>query len=513
MWRKNLFPAIVLLLFAWLAESCGNFPDPVSSGVLTFDQDTVKFDSIFTTLQAPTKRLIVYNDQGQAIAIDSIWLEAGAQSEYDLIVDGIRGDRVRDLSIDGRDSMHVFITLKSQLKDNFSEEYIGFRVGDEVQHVLIRGFVLDAYFLQARLLQPDVNSIAVQGFFFDQDTILTPDKPIIVDGPILILPGVKVTILPGTQLYFTPYKFGVRDSNNQPVFVFFSTLIVYGTLDAEGTANAPIVMNGSRLDSNYRENPAQWRGIRFGSESKDNVLKHVQIKNGLVGLQIDSLSVNANPKVLVQNCEIRNMGSYGVWGLGFDQSGSAPFRPPSLLMENSIVTTCKERTFFAYGGGNYAFYNCTFGNFNLANPRFSRRTPQVLINNYFVDENNTATIYPCLANFTNCIIWGSEDDEFVLDTFPNIPVPDVRFQNCLVKSSTDYLPYVSPHYFQSIVNLDPLFNDYSLRDYRLKEGSPAINAGVDFPVGSTGYNDDYRGRSDSLRYDGFDIGALEYWPL
>ena len=503
------------LLIMTLTWGCNNRTfDPATEGTLEFDQDTVKFDTIFTTLQAPSKRLIVYNKVRDALAIERVWLDLGAASEFSLIVDGIRGDDVSDLVINGRDSMHVFVTMKSQERDNFAQDYINFQVGGEVQRVLIQAFVLDAYFLQARLLQPDVNSLAVQGFVFDNDTTLTPDKPIVVDGPVLVLPGVTVTVLPGTQLFFTPYKFGVRDTFDIPTFVFFSTLIVYGTLNAEGTAQQPIVFTGSRLDSNYRENPAQWRGIRFGATSKDNVLRHVQVRNALVGLQVDSLSVNNQPKLRVQYSEVRNMGAYGVWGLGFDESGNAANTPPMLLMENSIVTTCKERTFFAWGGGHYQIFNCTFGNFNLARPRFSRRTPQVAVGNYYIDPfNRTLTIYPCIANFTNCVLWGSEEDEFVLDTVAGYPAENVRLNHCLIRTSADYAPFVTPHYTNCLVNQDPLFNDFMERDYRPKNGSPVINAGISFPAGSSGYADDYRGRSDSLRYDGFDIGAWEWWPI
>ena len=56
-------------------------------------------------------------------------------------------------------------------------------------------------------------------------------------------------------------------------------------------------------------------------------------------------------------------------------------------------------------------------------------------------------------------------------------------------------------------------HDFFMRDYRLREGSPAIDAGLDFPQGSSGYEDDFRGRMDSLRTSPFDIGAYEYFPL
>ncbi|MEM7655950.1 MAG: hypothetical protein AAF399_07465 [Bacteroidota bacterium] len=506
---RLLFSLLVAgLLLVWSCERPNN---PVEEGILTFSGDTLEFDSIFTTLLTPSQRVMVYNETGRAVNISRIWLEDGERTRFEMIVDGIQGKEVEDVSLANGDSLFVFLNILSKLQDEFVEEYLNFQVGEEVQRVLIRGKIIDAYFLTARLLQEgDFVNLDSGSFFFSQDTILTPEKPIIMDGPIIIPENVTVTIEPGTEIFFTPYKFGITDSGGAPIFAFFSWLIVNGTLNAEGTADQPITFQGSRFDSLYQENPAQWRGIRFGQFSRDNVMNHCVVKNGLIGIQVDSSSYTANPKLSMQYSEIRNMGVHGLVGQGFAPEIN-PNTPPSVRMENCVINTCKERTFAMLGGGKYEFFNCTFANYNIS--RFSRRTPQVLLNNWWTFDGSTANIYPAYAEFTNCIIWGSEEDETVLDTLADASFEVLDLNHCMVRLSEDNLPTLDPHLRNSLVNQDPLFNDFFFRDYRLTEFSPAINAGLDFPPASSGYDDDFRNQPDTFRYDGFDIGAFEYYPI
>ncbi|MEO0471683.1 MAG: choice-of-anchor Q domain-containing protein [Bacteroidota bacterium] len=501
---KILWPFV--LLGMTIMFSCERPNNPIEEGTLTFNVDTVKFDSIFTTFLSPAERLIVRNENGQAVNISRIWLEDAPDTDFSMIVDGIEGEDVEDIVIPANDSITIFINHKSDLLDGFIEEYINFQIGNEMQRMLIRGFVLDAYFYRARIIQ-DGNTFTVEGNIFDTDQTLPIDKPIVMDGPIFVTENAKLTILPGTEIFFTPYKFGVTDSNNAPFFILFSTLIVNGSLDAVGLKSDPIVFTGTRLEDAFRENPAQWRGIRFGVNSRDNVMEHCLVKNALIGVQVDSISINQNPKLRIQYSEIRNMGAFGVYGLGFDNSGTVQNTPPAIFMENCVVNTCKERTVLLQGGGKYAFYNNTFANYSIFG--FTRRTPQISVNNYRILDG-TAFIYPTFTDFVNCAIWGSEEDEFVIDTLFDAPFDRLILENCLVRLSEDNEPLITPHLRNSLVNMDPLFMDFLTKNYRLNNGSPAIDAGIDFPVGSSGYEDDFRRAPDSLRSSPFDIGAFEY---
>ncbi|MEL7340191.1 MAG: hypothetical protein AAGM67_06870, partial [Bacteroidota bacterium] len=232
-----------ILLGMW---SCERPTNPVEEGTLSFDVDTVQFDSIFTTFLAPSERLIVRNTQNQAIKISRIWLEDSPDTQFEMIIDGLQTTDTSDIVIAANDSMHIFVNHTSTLQDNFIEEFINFEIGDERQQMLIYGKVIDAYFYRARLRQSG-DSLGIEGVFFDEDITLPTDKPIVMDGPIFVTEGTTLTIEPGTRIFFTPYKFGFQDDEGVPFFALFSTLIVNGTLVAEGEPFDPIVLQGSRF--------------------------------------------------------------------------------------------------------------------------------------------------------------------------------------------------------------------------------------------------------------------------
>lgn len=500
--------SLSLLGLLWWAGGCERPEAPVRQGPLVFSTDTVAFDSIFVNFLTPSERLIVANPEGQDLVIDRIWLESGQNTEFEILVDGIRADTVEDVLIRGQDSVHIFVNLKSMLRDDFAEEFLAFQVGDQTYRILLRAKVIDAYYFQSRLEQDrggDFVALREGSYFFRQDTTLTPEKPIIYDGPVFIPEGVTVTIQPGTQIYFTPYKFGIADSQGVRVFALYSMWFIDGTLKAEGAPGNPIVFQGTRFDSAYQENPAQWRGLNFRRTSRDNLLQHCVVKNALLGVQVDSMPVNQNPKLTIQHSSIRNMGAHGLIGIGAAPSVNDN-QPPTILMENSEVNTCQERTLLIYAGGKYEFYNCTFGNYNLAN--FSTRTPQILALNWFTPDGVSALVYPAYLDMVNCIVYGSEDNQVVMDTVPGQSFDRFRLDHCLVKiEPEDYLPVIRSKLVDCLINQDPRFTNPSERDYRLQSNSPAIDAGTDL---SSRYTLDIRGLPDSSRTLPFDIGAWEF---
>ena len=66
----------------------------------------------------------------------------------------------------------------------------------------------------------------------------------------------------------------------------------------------------------------------------------------------------------------------------------------------------------------------------------------------------------------------------------------------------------NPAYSNVIKNQSPQFNDLSLQDYRLRDNSPAINAGK--PEIASQIPLDILGRDRTLRPD---IGAYQYYEI
>ncbi len=494
----------VITLFIVALSACEKPRVFVEEGMLDFSADTLKYDSIFTTHQAPTGRLIVTNNTKKNVRISRVWLNSGLDSELSLIVDGVVADDVSDVELAKGDSLHVFVTFTSTERDNFIEEFINFEVGGELQQVMVRARIIDAYLIRTerdslgRYLIPVIRN----------DTTLPTDKFIVVDGPLVVEGGATLTLAAGTRIAFTPFK----DDN----FNLFSMIYVdTGRLVIQGMPGMPVQLHSSRFDStsfgDYKENPGQWRGLWFTKNSYNNHIEHALIKNGLIGIRIDSTAYRGSnePKLTMKFTEIRNMAAYGIWGLGFDPNGLGD--APMLVMENCLVHNCAERTILANGGGNYEFYNCTFANYNFG---FIRRTPQLYANNYLYDPVSEQIIgeYDLRFRMTNSILYGTEEEELLLEDFGKSF--DVVFDHTLVKTSEDpeRMYDYSPYFLNHLQNMDPLFNSPRDFDYRPMENSPVIDAGIDL---STRFDVDIRDNFGEFpRNDAtFDLGAYEYYPI
>jgi subtilisin family serine protease len=112
----------------------------------------------------------------------------------------------------------------------------------------------------------------------DSDTTWTSDRQYIIGGQVRVLEGVTLTIEPGVLLQFQPA----------------GSLVVSGTLVADGTAAAPIVFEGTGA--------GQWGGIAFTDTSVDasldtgdnylggTILRHVQVLSATTGVALQDAS-------------------------------------------------------------------------------------------------------------------------------------------------------------------------------------------------------------------------------
>jgi len=474
-WTFGIF---LLLLFG----ACK--PDPITGdGPLEFSEDTVSFDSIFTGYASPSERLIFTNTGNRKIKIDAIYLEAGDQSEFDMIVDGKDSNLVKHYELAAGDSAVIFIKMQSNELDDFVRDRIIFESGGKQQAVVIETWVLDANFISA---PPD--SVLV----LSCNTVLFPGKPYVLDGIIRVAEGCTLRIEAGTVIHFTPRK----DEN----FNLISMIEVLGTLQIAGTLGNEVILQQSRLDGVYEENPGQWRGIRLWTTSRDNTIRHAIIKNGLIGIEVDSVTVNASPKLLIEQSEIRNMAGYGLLAIG--ASGFPAGTPPIIRADNCLLHNCAFNTMLVYAGGNCEFNNCTFANYTLD---FTRKDPQIGFSNYFEDTAGTVFPFEVDVKFRNCIIWGSEEEEVGYDTVTLASFPvKTTFDRCVVRS-TFLLSGAGLIFNQDPAFIDPFHEYPQHRNYRPGSSSPAINSGEDL---SNLFYDDLDGM---LRSQPFDIGAFEFF--
>jgi len=475
----NRIIVIALPLLLLLGLGCSQKPTFfVEEGDLNFDVDTVYFDSIFVNFDSPTERLVVYNNSGNNIRISRIGFEDG--QEFGLIFDGITSNEIENYELGDGDSAVAFISFNSEVRDAFLRDKLQFTVGDQTQNVEIEAFVFDGFLVQDSVLTPPNGGSSVSW---------DPNIRYVIDGPLFIPEGVTLLIPAGTQVYFT--------SRKDEDFNLISSIIVYGSLRVFGEKGNEVVFQQTRFGDRYEETPGQWRGIAFASTATNNIIRHALIKNGLIGVYQEYANNGTFTKVQIENTEIRNMGAYGIYAAGLTLNlGNTPL----IQADNCLIHNNAEANVRIVGGGYFVFNYCSLVNYSI---NFSRNTPMLNVGNYGID-GQTAVEVPSRIEFTNCLVWGSEEEEYLQDTIPNSNF-DIRFENCMVRTT---LPLGGSN---NITGTDPFFPDFvdgnlagpEERDYRLAPSSPAIGAGVILP--SIGVD------LDDLPRDGQpDIGAYEY---
>jgi hypothetical protein len=250
---------------------------------------------------------------------------------------------------------------------------------------------------------------------------------------------------------------------NQGAEIYFATdacLWVYdgGTLNIDGNSTNPVLLTSLRKDGHYNNLPGQWQGLWLSAGSKDNLINGAVIENATIGLLIDTV-VNNNPTLKITNSIVQNMSLAGIYGQGAAIEG-----------DNLLVANCETATVALTLGGKYKFTNSTFVNYWSYT---ARRSPSVILNNWYEDVYGNIQLRPLLlAEFDNCIIYGSMEEELLFDITDMTDFNPV-FNNCLIRTKRD----ASAIFSESIQNENPQFIDFEKANYHIKDDSPARNAG------------------------------------
>ncbi|NDC42473.1 MAG: hypothetical protein EBZ77_13155, partial [Chitinophagia bacterium] len=103
--------AICLSLLLVTLFSCRKEQLLTTGGSVAFSTDTLKFDTVFTSVGSYTSGCLIYNTQNQPIRLSSVRMKGGAKSFFHLNVDGFEGQG-QDVKIAAHDSIYVFATVK-----------------------------------------------------------------------------------------------------------------------------------------------------------------------------------------------------------------------------------------------------------------------------------------------------------------------------------------------------------------------------------------------------------------
>ena len=158
-------------------------------------------------------------------------------------------------------------------------------------------------------------------------------------------------------------------------------------------------------------------------------------------------------------------------------------RGTSISAENLVINNSGQSSFAGTYGGKYNFVHATIANYWQNS---FRQFPSVLLNNFIIDEDDTVYTNPLEeANFTNCIIYGSENPEMILDRDASDSF-NFKFTNCLIRfddTNNNFTEEIydfnnSSLYENVLFNLNPDFLDPRNNKLNIPNGSPADNMGI-----------------------------------
>jgi hypothetical protein len=477
---KFIILLVFLPLFASFFLSCRDDGFDTNPNIkLSFSADTLLFDTVFTTVGSSTRFFMVYNNHNKRINISSINLGWGNESFFRINVDGRSGTQLRDIEIGANDSIYVFVEVTldpvNQSLPLIIADSIVFNINSNSQAVKLVAWGQDANFIYPNFTSPS----GVAYHLISENTVWTADLPYVVYGLAVVAPNATLTINEGARVHL----------HNNASLVFLAE----STFKVNGTADHPVKIQGDRLESFFSEVPGQWGRIYLSPTSKDHEINYAVIKNGSVGLHVDSIGSVTSPTLQIRNSIIKNMSMVGILAQG-----------SHLVAENTVVANCGEHLLYLAIGGKYNFKHCTFANyFNLPNTPL-RQTPSVLLNNYYFDNTGVVQIRELEeAFFGNCIIYGSIQEELFIDLYTGSEI-SYTFDHCLIRTQRNTF---DPSFVNVLTNSQPQFRDVSLQaqDYRLKQNSPAIGAGNPDIAFSVPF--DILGLDRTQRAD---IGAYQY---
>jgi len=453
-----------LLIIISLAACKRDFFAESGPGKLEFSTDTIVFDTVFTTVGSTTQTLKVYNRNDNSITISSIDLTTqNSEGVYRINIDGVSETHAENIKIAAHDSIYIFVEVTinpvgSNLPYLVTESLI-FLTNGKTQNVDLVAYGQNANFYTPHdnFFMNGTDTVNYKYHSITENTTWDNTLPHVIYGYVIVEPNANLTINEGCQIYF---------HKNSGIIVGNPLLADNGgTLKIEGELNNEVIFQGDRLDDWYENVAGQWDRIWFTPGSVDNVVNYAIIRNGTVGLHVDTIG-NNNPTLTVKNTIIENMSDIGIFAQGSHVIG-----------ENNVISDCGRYAMVLNIGGTYEFKHSTFANYWSFS---SRNTPSVLLNNYYEDANGNIQLRDLhQASFTNCIISGSLPGEIELQK-NTAATFNYSFNNCLLKLHPDSsLASLEENNSIKIQNSDSLFVDIQEDNYQLNQFSPAIDEGAD----------------------------------
>lgn len=437
----------VFLTFIALTSACrDDFETVPSSGQLEFSVDTLYLDTVFTNTSSSTYQFKVYNRSSKDINIPKVELGEGEASNYRLNVDGIPGKTFENIELLAKDSLFVFVEVTADIENlanqgtQFTyEDVVEFDTGMNQQNVRLISLIQDAVFLfperfedgTTETLSLGVNEegeeLFIDGFFLDDEHLhFTNEKPYVIFGFAGVPSGKTLTIDAGARIHFHANS-GMIVANN-------GSLQANGEIsqDPEAMENE-IIFQGDRLEPGFSEVPGQWATIWLTQGSTNHIFEYTTIKNGTVGILMDSNDGTNNPTLQLKNTQIYNHTNVGLLA-----------RTGFVDAENVVINKAGQAAVNLSLGGRYNFKHSTIANY-WSNS--FRQFPALLIENNLQTQSEVFVADLVEATFSNCIIYGTERIEVLFNKVDEATF-NYKFENCLIRFNDINNQFVD----------DPLYN-------------------------------------------------------
>lgn len=464
-----------------------------NDAMLDVSRDTVRFDTVFTTIGSATRSFKIYNPFDQTINLSKVALENPSNSFFRLNVNGRNGNEIDNVEIPGKDSIYIFaeVTIDPDAPISTSpyiiEEYVNFEVNGNKQKVL-----LEAWGQNANYVPSSSNKGGFALLSCDLGTITWDDpKPYVIYG-ILLIDSCTLE-LPADCHVYVHGGIAIRDDlgtyNDGRILVLKD-----GRIMANGTVDQPVIIEGDRLEPEYEDVAAQWTGIQLLEESKGNTFRHTIIKDGIIGMSVDSAA-----NVTLDAVEISNHSSRSLIG----------FHAEYIHATNSLFhSTLEETVLIKYGGDIQIDYSTITG--------YSDENAALYADNYRCTQElfcGPILVNPLSLKMRNTLISGNGSDELQMIDGSFGELPDVlsfEMEHCIIKMDTLLNSNNYPNFFDncigcaSVKTSENLFVDQGNKDFHLDTLSQAEMQAI--PI--TGIFNDIEGNAR----DGSapDVGCYEY---
>lgn len=447
--RRLTLHIFLCCLISAIATSCRDSitDDPTVS--LTFSVDTLRFDTVFTSMGSTTLQMLIRNTNKKAVQIDRVTIDDGRYFLPNL--DGeTKLENLSGMTIRGNDSLFLFVKVNIDPQDSNTpvliEDKINFHFNSKIQSIC-----LEAYGQDVEILRKPV---------FTNDTTLLGLKPYLLYDTMLV--ACNLTIAAGATFYM------YNDAN----------IFCIGNLTVQGTHSRPVRIRGARRDNvlvnvPYNNVAGQWGGVYLLHLEQVTFplqydINYLDMNSGTIGLYCQSETADNLPTLKMQNCRIHNMSMYGL-----------VLQNVNAEVSNSEISNCASYCVYLAGGKHRFVHNTVASYFGASwMQSVSREDVAALYIN-----NLSKTIAPMESYFYNNIITGVRHNNLVLAT----PLPQYytgEFAGNYLRIDTAACHYqFHDNRFAAdddtvFVNTAYKYKEYIYYDYHLTDNSPALSAAL-----------------------------------